>query len=219
MISIHPPLAGRDAAAVAMMHTPDISIHPPLAGRDQAAGRIESKKIIFQSTRPLRGGTEEVLADAYAGIFQSTRPLRGGTLEQQAYNRWYNISIHPPLAGRDRTTQSCARLLYRFKSTRPLRGGTVHLAPGAPPKKFQSTRPLRGGTLKSRFSKPTTRFQSTRPLRGGTLYNGSITTYNGISIHPPLAGRDILWSFSRQAFPHFNPPAPCGAGRSCPASL
>ena len=174
MISIHPPLAGRDAAAVAMMHTPDISIHPPLAGRDQAAGRIESKKIIFQSTRPLRGGTEEVLADAYAGIFQSPRPLRGGT---------------------------------------------VHLAPGAPPKKFQSTRPLRGGTLKSRFSKPTTRFQSTRPLRGGTLYNGSITTYNGISIHPPLAGRDILWSFSRQAFPHFNPPAPCGAGRSCPASL
>ena len=34
MISIHPPLAGRDADELLMQRYRKISIHPPLAGRD-----------------------------------------------------------------------------------------------------------------------------------------------------------------------------------------
>ena len=35
----------------------------------------------------------------------------------------------------------------------------------------------------------------------------------GISIHPPLAGRDCRTYRRAGQFFHFNPPAPCGAGR------
>ena len=56
-----------------------ISIHPPLAGRDLAAPKAAQAEKVFQSTRPLRGGT---LDDG------------GGGSDAM-------ISIHPPLAGRD----------------------------------------------------------------------------------------------------------------------
>ena len=55
-----------------------ISIHPPLAGRDD--GRL----IEFRDS-----------------LFQSTRPLRGGTLHAVTKVKHHLISIHPPLAGRD----------------------------------------------------------------------------------------------------------------------
>ena len=55
-----------------------ISIHPPLAGRD-----IKTKQEVldglFQSTRPLRGGTYTLCSARVTQLFQSTRPLRGGT--------------------------------------------------------------------------------------------------------------------------------------------
>ena len=34
LISIHPPLAGRDKGLLVTLRFADISIHPPLAGRD-----------------------------------------------------------------------------------------------------------------------------------------------------------------------------------------
>ena len=34
-------------------------------------------------------------------------------------------------------------------------------------------------------------FQSTRPLRGGTCRSERMEMQRGISIHPPLAGRDL----------------------------
>ena len=85
----------------------DISIHPPHAGRDLEAFDAEPEKPLFQSTRPMRGGTHLLhpeLAEAIyfnppapcgAGlenflglgtliIFQSTRPMRGGTRARAA---------------------------------------------------------------------------------------------------------------------------------------
>ena len=100
-ISIHPPLAGRDRSAGAAGRKGRISIHPPLAGRDFmwrwsrhdlfyfnppapcGAGPVRSKYTQegdeFQSTRPLRGGTDAAAQSARGELFQSTRPLRGGT--------------------------------------------------------------------------------------------------------------------------------------------
>ena len=80
LISIHPPLAGRDhcrsssvccwcyfnppapcgAGQMANVKLRDgafISIHPPLAGRDLLHRFLDRSPALFQSTRPLRGGT------------------------------------------------------------------------------------------------------------------------------------------------------------------
>ena len=101
-ISIHAPLAGRDAThAGALMRGYPISIHAPLAGRDVGCVAQSVKDEAFQSTRPLRGAT--IAGDGMGNIdlFQSTRPLRGATKNRASW---------------------CGSLT--FQSTRPLRGAT-----------------------------------------------------------------------------------------------
>ena len=61
-----------------------ISIHPPRAGRDG----------VLQNYTARRG-------------FQSTRPVRGGTNVDQAWLPVVSISIHPPRAGRDKCKGLC----------------------------------------------------------------------------------------------------------------
>ena len=78
-------------------------------------------------------------------------------------------------------------------------------------------------------------FQSTLPVRGGTLRLAKYDGWDGISIHPPRAGRDAGASHdiggegisihppragrdtppksTRRHGQHFNPPSPCGEGR------
>ena len=58
-------------------------------------------------------------------------------------------------------------------------------------KLFQSTRPLRGATSFIFETPAFPRFQSTRPLRGATKGGGVELPLRGISIHAPLAGRDV----------------------------
>ena len=79
-----------------------ISNHPPRAGRDNLPDGDLTDDLVFQSTRPVRGGTpliEEVAEKPKR--FQSTRPVRGGT------TNWASTSPKS-----------------RFQSTRPVRGGT-----------------------------------------------------------------------------------------------
>ena len=89
-----------------------------------------------------------MLRDAFlrAAKFQSTRPLRGATEELIGGFDAIAISIHAPLAGRDK--EDMQRLLEdaEFQSTRPLRGATPATPTTASPLVFQSTRPLRGAT-------------------------------------------------------------------------
>ena len=79
-ISIHAPLAGRDHEVAGSGSVAGISIHAPLAGRDSGSWRPRSSRMLFQSTRPLRGatttGAKFTITDKE---FQSTRPLRGAT--------------------------------------------------------------------------------------------------------------------------------------------
>ena len=57
-ISIHPPRAGRDEETADEHDTRRlISIHPPRAGRDLRTVYLADVSQIFQSTRPVRGGT------------------------------------------------------------------------------------------------------------------------------------------------------------------
>src|SRR5690554_1168026 len=104
---------------------------------------------------------------------------------------------------------------FRFQSTRPLRGATstrvFSLFLTTP---FQSTRPLRGATKTAKKSHTQCScfnprapcearlrgpfngvckhlFQSTRPLRGATVGRNQLQSWTCVSIHAPLARRDL----------------------------
>ena len=88
-----------------LCHTPafgEISIHPPLAGRDCATRRRRSRPDYFNPPAPCGAGLRVSTSPRLAAVFQSTRPLRGGTVRHGAGQLSAVISIHPPLAGRDR---------------------------------------------------------------------------------------------------------------------
>ena len=56
-----------------------ISIHPPLAGRDCSAARPVKSSKNFNPPAPCGAGHLLIKAVSHGKIFQSTRPLRGGT--------------------------------------------------------------------------------------------------------------------------------------------
>ena len=58
--------------------------------------------LIFQSTRLLRGATFKAQAKTHIPSFQSTRLLRGATDAGVCNRAERRISIHAPLARRDR---------------------------------------------------------------------------------------------------------------------
>ena len=79
VISIHPPLAGRDVPVFVQFREKfGISIHPPLAGRDLVVNVGFTPSVI--SIHPPLAGRDEII---------QLRLVYDG------------ISIHPPLAGRD----------------------------------------------------------------------------------------------------------------------
>ena len=238
-ISIHPPRAGRD------YHRGNrradgglISIHPPRAGRDSnsvSAGRMSYN---FNPPAPCGAGLYSFKPDSGTELFQSTRPVRGGTTESAAVDKQAQISIHPPRAGRDFNPVDFYREALLFQSTRPVRGGTLLNLHKLLHCLFQSTRPVRGGTRAEVTRHMPLRFQSTRPVRGGTAQPPSAflcgaisihppragrdqksprnTPRAKISIHPPRAGRDDHCGAVRGNRYNFNPPAPCGAGPLLP---
>ena len=67
---------------------------------------VRCSKELFQSTRPLRGGTDAMQSCRTPNAFQSTRPLWGGTSIASLIVATTFISIHPPLAGRDQLSRS-----------------------------------------------------------------------------------------------------------------
>ena len=78
-----------------------ISIHPPLAGRDLALFGLMLVRGYFNPPAPCGAGQILCRMHKTQKIFQSTRPLRGGTAVRLGVDRRRWISIHPPLAGRD----------------------------------------------------------------------------------------------------------------------
>ena len=78
-----------------------ISIHAPRAGRDFVAFAVRPARLVFQSTRPVRGATRVWKASVILLSFQSTRPVRGATPPEGHEAQADDISIHAPRAGRD----------------------------------------------------------------------------------------------------------------------
>ena len=102
------------------------------------------------------------------------------------------VSIHPPRVGRDHVTFHCQTLHSGFNPPSPCGEGRGQAGKPGGQAGFQSTLPVWGGTNRPQVCLAIDRFQSTLPVWGGT---------RALAMLPPLTLR-------------FNPPSPCGEGRS-----
>ena len=196
VISIHPPLAGRDKYGDIDIDLTLISIHPPLAGRDRgSSGRSRRRAISIHP--PLAGRDRNKTLILLSFCISIHPPLAGRDPAKRAFCAGSAISIHPPLAGRDRHVFSDNRARDDFNPPAPCGAGPALAVTSLVLGVFQSTRPVRGGTASG--------------LRSFSAFC--------ISIHPPLAGRDYKRGRNGRKWWYFNPPAPCGAGRARSLSL
>ena len=191
-----------------------ISIHAPLAGRDVARLAERMDRTYFNPRAPCGARQQAVRYSVSYISFQSTRPLRGATRDLVGCSGRVGISIHAPLAGRDRPGSALQSPCCYFNPRAPcgarLRvhsdasGFAVDFNPRAPcgarrldrlrtvqRHRFQSTRPLRGATLQRCCSAvPTCDFNPRAPCGARPAAAIVTTLADDISIHAPLAGRD-----------------------------
>ena len=163
-------------------------------GARPAKARRAGRARLFQSTRPLRGATRRWrMGCGCLFIFQSTRPLRGATAIVLRLSFLRLISIHAPLAGRDRRATLISGSCRSYFNPRAPCGARqdaraegsslfCDFNPRAPcgarlqirtcynkPFCISIHAPLAGrDSSVNRLSKKHTKFQSTRPLRGAT---------------------------------------------------
>ena len=230
------PLRGATKPVQVDVTAGSISIHAPLAGCDKGLLKQIPSALHFNPRTPCGVRPRRLSERWQAGKFQSTHPLRGATDYVLANCYVVRISIHAPLAGCD----LLASLQYAspaFQSTHPLRGATLaealrrmeeaYFNPRTPcgvrhndifviafstdfnPRTpcgvrqrdmgefvescgFQSTHPLRGATPLMSGHTSGEIFQSTHPLRGATGGRGDCPPGRAISIHAPLAGCDPI---------------------------
>ena len=99
-----------------------------------------------------------------------------------------------------------------FQSTRPSRGATWTTPIGGLSRENFNPRAPRGARRYfERGGAARRKFQSTRPSRGATDYYWPVFANIGISIHAPLAGRDLFRHRQHCELQDFNPRAPRGA--------
>ena len=149
--------------------------------------------LILNNFNPLapRGARLSVPGSSVTGTkFQSTRPSRGETGRGAGRRRRECISIHSPLAGRDKGRDSGATEGINFNPLAPRGARRYRTGCGFTWIRFQSTRPSRGETTYWLAYGRIILFQSTRPSRGETCCDSYRSAYHRISIHSPLAGRD-----------------------------
>ena len=147
-----------------------ISIHPPHAGRDPAGLLALSPALVFQSTRPMRGGTVAALIAANQAMISIHPPRAGRDLTIPKLSSHFRISIHPPRAGRDLMPAPPHHHRANFNPPAPCGAGPHgHCRPGGTaPISIHPPRAGRDAFAKLR-SVAIKRFQSTRPVRGGTF--------------------------------------------------
>ena len=102
-----------------------ISIHSPRAGRDETRPLFPPPNTHFNPLAPCGARLKKNTTNARRLLFQSTRPVRGETLPPEFVEQLKKISIHSPRAGRDLISQRSASRTPPFQSTRPVRGETA----------------------------------------------------------------------------------------------
>ena len=205
---------GERLAAQADKHgNTGISIHAPLAESDSARTRCPSISTHFNPRSPCGERLQHFQRDRSHTIFQSTLPLRRATKSWNDWQALAEISIHVPLAGSDgcflglllaadisihvplvgsdgKAGRRCTVSTY-FNPRSPCGerldegGGTTST------ESFQSTLPLRGTTRARLFRRATVDFNPRSPCGERRAASGLRGLQAIISIHAPLAGRDL----------------------------
>ena len=212
-ISIHPPRAGRDVKEM-REHDRANDFNPPApCGAGLRQRRNWCRPLNFNPPAPCGAGQKRCLKIAMRRVFQSTRPVRGGTTKMNVKQSTINISIHPPRAGRDHffhqpltrqadfnppapcgagphTARNGRRVGY-FNPPAPCGAGRAAKEVKSKWRIFQSTRPVRGGTpLLKGLTSPRIDFNPPAPCGAGQQASVFGVLFDEISIHPPRAGRD-----------------------------
>ncbi len=190
-VSIHAPLAGRDAAWLLVRRGSPVSIHAPLAGRDEVTMGRWSTRARVSIHAPLAGRDAAKRAQSLAPqAFQSTRPSRGAT-----------------------SVRGCPFLSMPFQSTRPSRGATCRrmstlFITGS----FQSTRPSRGATVSVVRARIVVLVSIHAPLAGRDEEQGpNLPLYPCFNPRAPRGAR-LAYRLSNPGVSNsFNPRAPRGA--------
>ena len=168
--------------------------------------------MIFQSTRPVRGGTIISILCLRIPLISIHPPRAGRDPILVKMSLLRKISIHPPRAGRDGQPSQLLPQRPNFNPPAPCGAGLCGIWHEVFAAEFQSTRPVRGGTRYTVFAQGTfTHFNPPAPCGAGQPKT-AVTTSPRISIHPPRAGRDNGRDATKWEIWHFKPPAPCGAG-------
>ena len=189
-VSIHAPRTGRDGTLWVQLPLQEVSIHAPRTGRDLPRVPLRlSRHVSIHAPRTGRD-LRALLLDAYTGLFQSTRPARGATFSRVIVTEKYPVSIHAPRTGRDLRAVIVECKVLEFQSTRPARGATRG--------------PVGGEPVRSGFNP-----RAPHGARPGSEVNQ--IQFEGVSIHAPRTGRDVMCFHTVTPFGCFNPRAPHGA--------
>ena len=187
------PCGVRPATIAGDLRWDGISIHAPHAGCDFLTVKDTPELLIFQSTHPMRGATEETSFPQF-GI---------------------DISIHAPHAGCDVVGRYVHQTAFLFQSTHPMRGATAGFpVERDPPPYFNPRTPCGVRPLRRRaVCRRQTDFNPRTPCgvrRYGRMDKGAVVV---ISIHAPHAGCDVPKRRPILCSSYFNPRTPCGVRR------
>ena len=140
------PCGARQRHFLILAEVDGISIHAPRVGRDGIRDLQHAQPYDFNPRAPCGARHRFHSAGAVELIFQSTRPVWGATQEITEVQTSPRISIHAPRVGRDAPYLSEDRCSGKFQSTRPVWGATLIRRDETRASEFQSTRPVWGAT-------------------------------------------------------------------------
>ena len=128
--------------------------------------------------------------------------------------------FNPPVpCGAGPACTPCCQPYPAFQSTRPLRGGTSGSVRYHRHEHISIHPPLSGRDFRIRRTRADADISIHPPLSGRDFRIRRTRADADISIHPPLSGRDHRSTARPRCRAHFNPPAPCGAGRRLPVPI
>ena len=166
----------------------------------------------FQSTPPVWGATSGFTVSFMRLGFQSTPPVWGATRPAPQAEDGPKISIHAPRVGGDLMVPSAA-MARTFQSTPPVWGATLPAAGYPPPRSANfNPRPPCGGRLGHPGDPAGGQGISIHAPRvgGDVLCPLCLTGDEIISIHAPRVGGDRHAERPDDHLQHFNPRPPCG---------
>ena len=190
-----------------------ISIHAPLAGRDAAPTRLRSEALYFNPRAPCGARPARRRSRRRARGISIHAPLAGRDwIEDDAHVPTVGISIHAPLAGRDRRDRFGAVYFYRISIHAPLAGRDARGLLPPLTVKISIHAPLAGrDSIRNTFIPRVTHFNPRAPCgarHDDRHADGGLKYFNPRA--PCGARRDTLEAHSGYKR-HFNPRAPCGA--------